>query len=372
MNLANCIGDAWFRLGFQSAVEAAAVGAWVTAAELYQFADDAVKRLARTTALFLTYDSSIEVTPFVSIYQNIAAQVFTESAWIGTTTITSAVLSVTSSFSNGSYAANGVITLGAVGLFAFGSNLVDGGPWAKQTQTFALDAPSIASLAAGTMHLQFWIDGTLLGTGAPPSELNVYSASVAVTYSDGTTATMIPQQGVSVPGSTSTTDVVNPGNAIDGVSGDYTTVLRSQFSPLGQAWIYQLTAFGPPPVLNLAGAQELRITPVAALFALDQAYSQTLGPPTRICFDAAGADSLVVYPTPTVGGTIGQIMQQRPGDGVATLPVSLVLQDYFTNDMLRRARAKESDNAIPEVSEHLAERAKMYETVFQHLWGTGR
>lgn len=205
MILSNCIGDVWFRLGFESAVEATAAGAWVTSAELYQFADDAVKRLARTTALFLTYDASIPIVAFVSIYQGPASAVYTESAWV-------------------------------------------------------------------------------------------------------------------------------------------------------------------------VGGQQLRITPVAVLYALDQAYSQTLGTPspTRICFDAAGADMLVLYPTPTAGGTVGQIMQARPGDGVATLPVSLVLQDYFTNDMLRRARAKESDNAMPEVSEHLAERAKMYEAVFEHLWGTGR
>jgi hypothetical protein len=203
VNLSACIADVWYRLGFQNSIEAAAAGAWVTTSELYYFADEAVKRLARTTALFLDYDDSIAVVAGTAIYPQAASQVYTESAW-------------------------------------------------------------------------------------------------------------------------------------------------------------------------LIGGQQLRITPVAALFALDQAYSLTFGPPARISFDAAGADFAVLYPTPTGIGTLCQILQARPGDGVPTLNVSLVLQDYFTNAMLLRARAKESDNAMPEVSDHLMQRLKMYEELFQQYWGNGR
>jgi hypothetical protein len=40
--------------------------------------------------------------------------------------------------------------------------------------------------------------------------------------------------------------------------------------------------------------------------------------------------------------------------------------------MLLRARAKESDNAMNEVSDHLMQRLKMYEELFQQYWGNGR
>jgi hypothetical protein len=203
VNLSDCIADVWFRLGFQNAAELAASGAWVTVAELNRFADDAVKYLARLTALFLTYDNSITISGATAIYALPAGQMYAESAWIG-------------------------------------------------------------------------------------------------------------------------------------------------------------------------GGQQLRITSVASLFALDQAYSATSGPPTRVSFDAAGADFLVLYPVPTGGGTLAQIMQALPADSASTLPVSLVLQDYFSDAMIAGGRSKESDNSMAEVADHLHERMKMYETVFQHLWGPGR
>lgn len=203
MNLSDCIADVWFRLGFRSAAELAAGGAWVTVAELNRFADDAVKYLARTTALFLTYDNSIAIVATTSAYALPSLHVYSESAWV-------------------------------------------------------------------------------------------------------------------------------------------------------------------------SGGQQLRITPVASLFALDQAYGLTPGPPTRVSFDAAGAKFAVLYPTPTGGGTLAQIMQALPADSASTLPVSPVLQDYISDAMIAGARSKESDNSMAEVSDHLHERMKMYETVFQHLWGPSR
>jgi hypothetical protein len=203
VNLTDCIADCWFRLGFQSAAELAATGAWVTVAELNRFADDAVKHLSRMTALFLTYDNSITIVGLTAAYALPAPHVYTESAWID-------------------------------------------------------------------------------------------------------------------------------------------------------------------------GAQQLRITGVATLFALDQAYGLTLGPPKRVSFDAAGAGFAVLYPVPTGGGTLAQIMLALPADSASTLPVPLVLQDYFSDAMIAGGRSKESDNAMPEVSEHLKERLKMYETVFRQYWGPGR
>lgn len=82
IDVLNCIADAWFRLGFQSAADMATAGAWVTADEQYQFADDAAKYLARESSLFLTYDASINVVAGTPQYAIAEAQVFTVTAWL--------------------------------------------------------------------------------------------------------------------------------------------------------------------------------------------------------------------------------------------------------------------------------------------------
>lgn len=82
MDTANCIADVWFRLGFLNAADAAVDDRWVTIPELYQFGDDAVKLLARTSSLFLTYDASVAITGGTSTYATPASHIFTEGAWL--------------------------------------------------------------------------------------------------------------------------------------------------------------------------------------------------------------------------------------------------------------------------------------------------
>lgn len=81
-DVVDCIADVWFRLGFSSAADMAVSNRWVTIAELYQFADEAVKGLARTTALFLGYDVTIAVVAGTASYALPARHVFTEGAWL--------------------------------------------------------------------------------------------------------------------------------------------------------------------------------------------------------------------------------------------------------------------------------------------------
>ena len=81
-DVANCLSDVWFRLGFSSQSDMTAAGSWVTSAELYQWADDALKALARTTSVFLTYDTSVAVRGGTASYALPARHVFTESAWL--------------------------------------------------------------------------------------------------------------------------------------------------------------------------------------------------------------------------------------------------------------------------------------------------
>jgi len=78
MNVAACIPDVSYRLGYLSTLELTSGAApWVTVDELYQFADDAAKQLSYNVGLFVTWDASIQIVPGVSVYTLPEAHVFT-------------------------------------------------------------------------------------------------------------------------------------------------------------------------------------------------------------------------------------------------------------------------------------------------------
>jgi hypothetical protein len=81
-DVANCLADLWFRMGFLDANDANVDDRWVTVDELYEFGDEAVKALARSSLVFLTYDTSIAVTPPTATYALPAGHVLTEGAWL--------------------------------------------------------------------------------------------------------------------------------------------------------------------------------------------------------------------------------------------------------------------------------------------------
>jgi hypothetical protein len=121
--------------------------------------------------------------------------------------------------------------------------------------------------------------------------------------------------------------------------------------------------------------QILRLTTSGQLFALDATWPATSGTPTRISFDAGGVGTGTLYPAPTANGTLAQILQQFPAAVVAgssSIPVSPVLQGYFSYALLAAARSKESDQAMPEIAAHAKARMANYEKVFEHLYGAGR
>jgi hypothetical protein len=81
MDVANSVADAIYRLGFVNQAEQTA-GSWVTPAELYQWADEAAKRLARETGAFAAYDDSIAVEAGTASYALPSNHVFTLMAAI--------------------------------------------------------------------------------------------------------------------------------------------------------------------------------------------------------------------------------------------------------------------------------------------------
>lgn len=80
-DVADSLSDLWFRLGFLSQGDLDAA-AWLTPADLYQFADEAVQRLAYTCGLFKVFDSSVSVTSSIASVTMPAGHIFTVFAYI--------------------------------------------------------------------------------------------------------------------------------------------------------------------------------------------------------------------------------------------------------------------------------------------------
>jgi hypothetical protein len=83
MDIANAFNDIPYRLGFTGPSEVTS-SSWVTINELYQFADDAIKRLAYQAGLFPIYDTSITIVANTPTYALPGTHVFTVAAWMGT------------------------------------------------------------------------------------------------------------------------------------------------------------------------------------------------------------------------------------------------------------------------------------------------
>jgi hypothetical protein len=125
--------------------------------------------------------------------------------------------------------------------------------------------------------------------------------------------------------------------------------------------------------------RRLRPTSVAGLLALDSTWQTTpcaMGQmPTRYSDDAGPLGTVTLYPIPQqqqAGETLGHVYQQFPADISTTqmsAPVPAPVADYFGYFAAMRARGKESEGAMSEMSAHFDQRCQMYETLFAHYWG---
>jgi hypothetical protein len=124
--------------------------------------------------------------------------------------------------------------------------------------------------------------------------------------------------------------------------------------------------------------QLLRPTAVRNLWALDANWPTTTGSPNRCSLDAGGVGTITLYPVPIAGsgGTLGQVCQEFPSPGISQgftlVPLSVVLQDYFSYCMLAGARGKESEAAMPDMAAHFQSRCDLYGQIVEHLWGAGQ
>lgn len=75
------LSDVWYRLGFLSQADLNAAQ-WLTSGDLYQFADEAAKRLAWTCGIFKVFDSSVAIANGTGPVTLPPGHVFTAFAYI--------------------------------------------------------------------------------------------------------------------------------------------------------------------------------------------------------------------------------------------------------------------------------------------------
>jgi hypothetical protein len=87
MDVANAVADVWIRLGFTGSADAG-IGGWVSVAQLYQYADEAAKKIAYKSGVFLELDTSITVTAATAVYEEPATHIYTLAAALAMTGVT--------------------------------------------------------------------------------------------------------------------------------------------------------------------------------------------------------------------------------------------------------------------------------------------
>lgn len=144
----------------------------------------------------------------------------------------------------------------------------------------------------------------------------------------------------------------------------------SATTTIGQA-VYA-TPTGHIDTIKATLAKNLRSITVAELNSLDSAWQVTPGVPLYFSMDANAPNRITLYPVANAVTTLASIFQKFP----ATISVASHMLDmprpvrgYFAFYVLAEARRKESDASMPEMADHFDSRVKMFEQVFEHLYG---
>ena len=366
-DVANVVNsDLWFRLGFLSQADMLAAN-WLAVAELFQYADDAAQSLASTTALFLTDDASVDVVAGTAVYTLPAGHIFTESAWL---------LSVednipfVSSFSFPIGRAAGVVTfipINAADLKFGAATLNTPGAARVFPRLFTITRVVLQSDSGpgstATVNLTLVAQPFVVGTPYTAAGFAALDSAIAATASGNTPinaniTAFAAGSGVPVPAGT--------GIAWQAVSG---SGAASTISVTATMQIYGIYAG------DTADVQLLRLTSDGQLFALDGRWATKTGTPTRLSLDAVNARTAALYPAPVANATLNLIAEIAPpavAAGSSVLPISDVLEMYFSTAIVAGVLARESDHAKPEVAAHLVERLKLLDEVVKSLWGSGR
>lgn len=176
MDTASCVSDVLYRLGFTGSSDIATAGSWVTSNELYQWADELAKRMARESGVFVTYDMSITVTAGTAVYNLPASHVFTLGAWLGSTWLRITpvaelwALDGTWPATSGP-AARASLDAGSVGTITLYPNPTVGGTLWQVTEEFpAAIAPGSSLVAAPTVLQDYFSYAMLEGARGKESD----------------------------------------------------------------------------------------------------------------------------------------------------------------------------------------------------------
>jgi len=154
LDVANAVADAAYRLGLQGTTELQAGNAYVTPAELYQWADEGAKRLSYDVGLFINYDTSVTVTPGTAVYQLPATHVFTLMAAVNGQLLRPTPVAALWALDANWPATSGnarrcSLDAGSVGTITLYPNPVDGGTLGQFCQEF----PATIAAGASTVEL---------------------------------------------------------------------------------------------------------------------------------------------------------------------------------------------------------------------------
>ena len=144
----------------------------------------------------------------------------------------------------------------------------------------------------------------------------------------------------------------------------------SATTTIGQA-VYA-TPTGHIDTIKATLAKNLRSITVAELNSLDSAWQVTPGVPLYFSMDANAPNRITLYPVANAVTTLASIFQKFPATiSVAShmLAMPRTVRGYFAFYVLAEARRKESDASMPEMADHFDSRVKMFEQVFEHLYG---
>lgn len=119
----------------------------------------------------------------------------------------------------------------------------------------------------------------------------------------------------------------------------------------------------------------LREASIAELEALDSAWLTSAGDAQRWTHEHSGTAVLRLYEIPA-DNTVLQLVyhQYHPAlnSAAAVWNAPKPVGDYLTYAVMAEVRAKENDEAMPEVAEAARARADFYESIFQGYWGRVR
>jgi hypothetical protein len=120
----------------------------------------------------------------------------------------------------------------------------------------------------------------------------------------------------------------------------------------------------------------LRPATLADLEARDAAWRTTpqgAGEPLTHYLQDSGLDLIRLYPIPAAAATLAALVRETSATLAAgdAVPLPDCAADWLFFEVLRQARQKESDGAMPEIAEFAGEMCGLYERIFGEFAGAG-